>query len=605
MTDFLWNFSPFLVGGMAALTVIFLIFCARTELRLAARRKISLANYRQKSNLFYITKDKPFAISTLVMAVACAAVGVLCVLETTVRLYAIPMGLLVLINLAIAYLSVTRHKCARDVRVFDVYYVRVEDVLARKARTLSEIRICQQRIEELRSKLSQTIAGFNRNLAVGISGDFLGELFAPLDEMINGYLAEIDSFSVAVENNFNAALHEFLHAGTVPEFEAVPLRHFDEITVSDLLAEIKSSYGGRIAGMVVEQVNQGAVKNARSLGNIMSLMHKIEVEVDTETLSRFLHAASRFEDRAELAELLYRNKQIPLAMVRKTFIPEDWVWTFVPGLVAEFNARELTLILSDVLEHDRKAMCYRMLTRLGVGNVAVLEKALENEKARSGDVLNAAARLAEAYLAILSNTYAVGNSGNLYENLAYMIYDHIEDLGLPEEMAQKISMIVKNEDFYAEREEIAALYAKCAASGGKLIDSTTKILLQYILSDHEGFLQAERVAALFSQYRVTLSFGDMATMRALLAAWLLLNSKDAEVLQTVLNELERLPVAQPFAQKPPVEAAAQIGRAILVHLTQKDRVRLRSVIYRTESDRVTLDRVLTLCERGHDNHGGQ
>ena len=53
-------------------------------------------------------------------------------------------------------------------------------------------------------------------------------------------------------------------------------------------------------------------------------------------------------------------------------------------------------------------------------------------------------------------------------------------------------------------------------------------------------------------------------------------------------------MAQPFAQKPPVEAAAQIGRALLSHLTQKDRVRLRSVVYRTEYSRLTLDRILTI-----------
>ncbi|MBR6726678.1 MAG: hypothetical protein IKM08_00660 [Clostridia bacterium] len=368
MTNFLWNFAPFIIGGVAALTIIFAVFCARTELRLAARRKINLANYRQKNNLFYITKDKPFAIASFVMAGVCIALGVIFALQITVRLYAIPSAVLVLVNLASAILALTRHKCARDIRMFDVYYVRVEDVLARKTRTLSEIRICQQRIEELRSRLSQTIEGFNRNLAVGISGDFMSELFAPLDSMITEYMTEIDLFSEEVEQNFNEALREFLHEGTVPEFKAVPLRHFDETSVSDLLNEIKSSYGGRIAGMVVEQVNQGAVKSARALGNIMSLMHKIEVEVDAETLSRFLHAASRFEDRAELAELLYRNKQIPLSMVRRTFVAEDWTWTFVPGMVAAFNNRELSLILSDVLERDRKTMCYRMLTRLNASN---------------------------------------------------------------------------------------------------------------------------------------------------------------------------------------------------------------------------------------------
>ena len=594
MIEFLWTFAPFVVGGVVALTAIFGVICARIELRLAARRRINLTNYRQKNNLFYITKDKPFAIAALSLAGVSAALAVVTALDVKIWLYAIPLGLVTLVNGACGYLSFTRHKCARDIRVFDVYYVQVEDMLARKARTQSDIRICQQRVEELRSRLGKTIADFNRNLADGISGDFLPELFAPLDKMITEYLEEIERFSAEVEQNFNAALHEFLHNGTVPEFRVVPLRSFDEVTVSDLLSEIKSSYGGRIAGMVVEQVDRGAVKSARSLGNIMTLLHQLEVEVDGETLSRFLHAASRFEDRAELAELLYRNGQITVAMVRQTFIPQNWEWTFVPGMVAAFNGRELTLILTDVLEKDRKSMCYRLLTRLNASNVEVLERAIANESERSNGELNATARLASAHIMILKNTYAVGNSGNLYENLAYMLFDHMTDLGLPEEAQQQITSIVENESFYANREVIAKLYAAASSAGGRMTDSTTRVLLQYVMTAPKDFLDADRLAKLFGEYRFTLSFGDMGTLRAVLAAWLLLTSNDAETLQIVLAELTRIPVAQPFQSVPPVEAARQIGRSVVAHLTQQDRVRLRSVIYRTEGSRLMLDRLLSI-----------
>lgn len=594
MTNFLWNFAPFLTAGLVALTIIFGAFCARTELRLAARRKINLSNYKQKNNLFYITKDKPFAIASLILAGVSAVFCVLCLLETTVMLYAIPVGLMIPVNGAAAYLAMTRHKCARDIRMFDVYYVQVEDMLARKSRTQSDIRICQQRVEELRSRLSQTIAGFNSNLAEGISGAFLPGLFAPLDRMISEYLVEIDRFSAEVEENFNAALHEFLHCGTVPEFRMVPLRSFDEATVSDLLNDIKSSYGGCIAGMVVEQVNRGAVRSARALGNIMSLLHRIEVEVDTETLTRFLYAASRFEDRAELAELLYRNGQIPVAMVRNTFIPENWEWAFVPGMVATYNSRELSLILTDVLAHDRKGMCYRMLTRMNAAGTEILERAVATETARTGGVLNATARLASAHIMILKNSYAVGNSGNLYENLGYMLYDHCGEMNFPEEVQQRIAAIVSAEEFYAAREELSELYAKGLSICAPMVDSTTRVLLQYIMTDPTDFLSPERLAALLGEYRVTLSFGDLGTMRALLAAWLLITCNDPETLQIVLGEVTRIPVAQPFNGIPPVQAAQQVGRDILAYLTQKDRVRLRSVIYRTESSRLMLDRILTL-----------
>ena len=115
-----------------------------------------------------------------------------------------------------------------------------------------------------------------------------------------------------------------------------------------------------------------------------------------------------------------------------------------------------------------------------------------------------------------------------------------------------------------------------------------------IISGEKSFLDADRLATLLCEYRVTLSFEDIATMRALLCAWLLLKSKDSTVIGSVLGEIGRLPYGglQKGVYAP--EQANDVARAILAHLTQNDRVRLRSVVYRTESERRMLDRILQL-----------
>ena len=96
------------------------------------------------------------------------------------------------------------------------------------------------------------------------------------------------------------------------------------------------------------------------------------------------------------------------------------------------------------------------------------------------------------------------------------------------------------------------------------------------------------------EYRETVSFGDLGTMRALLAAWLLKTSKDEAVINLVLDELTAVPAVAPLAARPTLPEAPQLGAAILAHLTQNDRVRLRSVVYRTESTRRMLDSILRL-----------
>jgi hypothetical protein len=202
--------------------------------------------------------------------------------------------------------------------------------------------------------------------------------------------------------------------------------------------------------------------------------------------------------------------------------------------------------------------------------------------------------MASAYRLILAGSYAVGNSGNVYENMGYMIYDRREELGFAPEVQDRIAHIVRTEGFYQMRGEIAELYASAAGYGEPLVASATRILLLYIISGEKNFLDAERLSALLCEYRVTLSFGDIATMRALLSAWMLLRSQDAAVKNSVLSEIGKLPYGGLVQGVYAPEQGTDVARALLAHLTQNDRVRLRSVVYRTESERRMLDRILQL-----------
>ena len=585
---------PFLALALVLLTGALSILCARVERRLAGRKKISLSNYKEKNALFYILNDIPVAVISIAAGVGALAFLVVCAVNPVLRFYTPIYGVMVCVNAAIAVLSMTRRKCGRDIRLFDTYYVQVEHVLGRKERTLSEIQVCRRRVDELRDRLTQTVHEFNQNLAQGVSVDFLPSLFAPIDRMIGAYIEEINRFTAAVEKNFDEALQEFLHNETVPEFQMVPLRTFDESEVDDLLASIKSSYGDRIAEMVVEQVNRGAVKSARSLGNIMSLLHKLQVQMDKETLARFLQAASRFNDRAELTTLLYRNRQISAAMVREIFIPQNWEWAFSQGMAEAFNHKELTAILTEVLAANSSGMCYRLLSQFDASLMHCLDGALEAEQKRSGEETNGAYRLAKAYRLMLSHSFVVGNSGNLFENMCYMLYDRGAELGLTEPEQGRIAELVRTERFFEARREITELYGKAMRSGAPLVASAGRILLQYIMIAPADFLDPARLCAVFAEYRETLSFADIGTVRALLAAWLLRHSKDAGVLTAVLRELTAIPVGEPFATAPTAKEAKKVATALLAHLMKNDGMRLRSVIYRTEQERQTLDRIKTI-----------
>ena len=98
-----------------------------------------------------------------------------------------------------------------------------------------------------------------------------------------------------------------------------------------------------------------------------------------------------------------------------------------------------------------------------------------------------------------------------------------------------------------------------------------------------------RLAELLAEYRVTLSFADIRTMRALICAWMMIHVKDCAMTDLIASELRAIP-ALPTTEK----GKAETARDILSYLTEHDRVRLRSVIYRTEGARQVLDTVLQL-----------
>ena len=160
--------------------------------------------------------------------------------------------------------------------------------------------------------------------------------------------------------------------------------------------------------------------------------------------------------------------------------------------------------------------------------------------------------------------------------------------------------IVEKESFLANRREIASLYARCAQTGKALCESTTRILLYYMMEipAQAAVFDAKRIAALLGEYRFTLSFADLATLRTLLCGWLLCAQIRPDAKENVLRELAKVPAPVALRAGMNAQKADGFGRALLAHLVQNDRVRLRSAIYRTESTRLALDQVLALCENG-------
>lgn len=593
MTSF-ERMMPFFVMALVLACGAILYFMIRSEIRLARRSQIKLANYREKNYLFYTTRDIPIAVSGGALAAGSLAMAVIALVMPVLRIYAIPLLLLCAVGGAVVYFSISRQKYARDIRIFDAYYVQVADLLNNKEQTLYNMEVCRNSVRALHDKLSASLSGFNQNLRNPIPPQFLSALFAPITEMVRDYMQEIDRFSSEIETDFDNAIAQFLYAGEQPELRVVPLRAFDGGAVEDLLAQIKSTYGTQVAEIVIAQVEQSAITGAVALGNIMTLLHGLGVRVDGQTLTRFLRAAAVFPDRSLLCSVLYGNKQIPSYIVCETMIPEEWDWAFAPGMADAYNERELSVILDTLLAQNKPALGYLLLSQCTAAHAGVLHRALQKWQ---GMEKNAAVSQAEAFLLILGNEYAVGNAGSIFENIALMLFDRRAELGFDEIEQGRIVDIVRTEQFMPARRELGMLYTKAVKSGEALVASSTRIFLHYIMhaTDKESFLDPARLAAVFGEYRFTLSFGDLATLRTLVGAWMLCKCPDAAIRAAIMNEFARLPAALPMIQG---YSEAQFGHALLMHLTAEDRVRLRSVIYRTESTRLVLDRVLEICEKG-------
>ncbi len=589
---------PFLVLGLMIGAAVVLYLAIRTERQLAARKQINLINYRQKNHLFYITRDIPVAVVAGALALAALVLAIIALTNPVVRLYAIPLALLMGVNGICAYFAMARKKFTRDIRVFDAYYVQVADLLANKERTQQDIEICQKRVFELRQKLGKTIKWFNQNLTEPVAEGFLPSLFAPVNEMLQDYTREIEWFSGAIEADFNKAISAFLIDAVEPELHVVPLRDFDETAADDLIAAIKASYGAQVAKIAQDQMASGAVKNARALANIMSLLNELGVTVDKETLGNCLRVAAQFDDRTQLAEVLYKNKQIPAALVRETFIPEQMDWAFADGMAQAFNTRELTAILTDLLAADRVAMSYTLLSQFDATLMPVLREAMQAEEQRSKQP-NAAAKQAKAFALVLGNEYAVGNAASIFENIALMLFDHRTECGFDEEEQARIVEIVQANNYLEARREIGVLYNKAVQKNKPLAESAMRVVLQYVVNatPEQSIFDSKRLVALLGEYRFTVSVGDLAVMRDLVAAWLLCTTKDEAVYQTVLQELINVPAQLPSSEPPTKENGRAYGRLILTHMSKHERVRLRSVIYRTESERLALDRVLAIVAK--------
>ncbi len=600
MTNFEW-LAPLFVAALLLASGVSLFFALRAEHRLFCRQQIKLENYRKKNNLFYINRDIPVAVISGVVGLASLVMGVIYVLMPVARLYAIPLVIACAADGVAVYFSLSRRKYARDIRVFDAYYVQVEYLLNNKEQTLYNMEVCRKRVKELYGKLSATLNAFNRNLKQPISPAFLAELFAPISKMVDEYMREIDRFSAEITRDFDAALSQFLHEEVQPELRVVPLRDFDDTAIDDLLAEIKTTYGTQVAGIVIDQVEKGEITGAVALGNIMTLLHGLGVYVNEETLARFMRSAAVFSDRGALASVLYNNKQIPVSMVMRVMIPEKWSWAFADGMVASYNVRELQTVLTELLRVNDATLCYLFLSQMDASHVSVLRAVMADETffPHDGD-FSKTAKQVKAFALILDNEYAAGNTGSVFENLAMMLFDRYDELMLSDEERAQVIQIVETEQFLTHRREIASLYARGAQLGKGLCESTTKILLYYMMEipQEAAIFDATRLAAILGEYRFTLSFGDLSTLRTLLCGWILCANVRPEAKEDVLRELANVPAPLPLWQGISAQNAETFGRALITHLVQNDRVRLRSAIYRTESTRLALDRVLAFCEKG-------
>jgi hypothetical protein len=274
-------------------------------------------------------------------------------------------------------------------------------------------------------------------------------------------------------------------------------------------------------------------------------------------------------------------------------------WAFADGMAEAYNTRELAAILSDLLAGDRVAMSYTLLSQFDATLMGVLHEAMEAEKKRSKETPNAAYKQAEAFALVLGNEYAVGNAASIFENVALMLFDHRSECGFEEEEQARIVEITQANDYMNARREIGVLYNKAVQKGKALCESAMRVVLQYVVNaPAEGaLLNSKRLVALLGEYRFTLSFGDLGVMRDLVAAWLLCTAQDEGVLNAILQELANVKTQIPVTLAPSKENAAAYGKEMLTYMSKNERVRLRSVIYRTENGRLALDRVLALVAK--------
>ena len=600
MTNFEWLapiFSLLILLGSG----VILFLALRAENRLFSRQQITLENYRKKNNLFYINRDIPVAVISGVFGCISLGMGLVYLLMPVLWFYAIPLMLAGIADGVAVYFSLSRRKYVRDIRVFDAYYVQVEYLLSNKEQTLYGMEVCRKRVKELYGKLNATLEAFNRNLKQPIAASFLAELFAPVSRMVDEYMKEIERFSVEIERDFDCALSLFLHEEVQPELRVVPLRDFDDTAIDDLLAEIKTTYGAQVAAIVIEQVEKGEITGAVALGNIMTLLHGLGVYVSEETLTHFMRAAAGFSDRSALAGVLYANKQISVSMVLRVMIPEKWEWAFTDGMAASFNVRELHTILSELLRVNDGELCYLFLAQMDASHIPVLKQIMADPAffPYEGE-LSQTAKQVSAFALILGNEYAVGNTGSVFENMAMMLFDRHDELMLSTEEYAMVVDAVQNEKFLEQRRDIASLYARGVQLGKGLCESMTRILLYYMMEipAQEAIFDPTRLAAILGEYRFTLSWGDLSTLRTLLCGWLLCASVRPQAKESVLRELRDIPTPLAVPQGIDAQSADTYGKALLTHLVQNDRVRLRSAIYRTESTRLALDSVQALCEKG-------
>ena len=152
---------------------------------------------------------------------------------------------------------------------------------------------------------------------------------------------------------------------------------------------------------------------------------------------------------------------------------------------------------------------------------------------------------------------------------------------------------MQNESYLASRRDIGLLYTRAVRTWKPLCESTTRVLLQYIVNPpaNAAIWDNTRLAAVLGEYRFTLSFGELAVLRMLVGGWMLCCAQDLAVKTAVAEEFRALPCAVPYPGDNTEAGLARFGKQILSYLLHNEDARLRPVIYRTEGTRLALESV--------------